>query len=102
MDLTQLMNQAKQMQDEMENKEKELEKKVYTATAGGGALTIKIRGNFSVEEVTIEKELLEATNKEMIEELIQITMNDALNQIKSAKESNVNDLAANLNLKGLF
>ena len=46
--MTNLMKQAQRMQRQMEEKTKELEEKQYTATAGGGAVSVTVSGKKEV------------------------------------------------------
>lgn len=39
-----LMKQAQKMQRQMEEQQKEMEEKEFEATAGGGAVTVKVSG----------------------------------------------------------
>ena len=49
--MTNLMKQAQRMQRQMEEKTKELEEKEYTASVGGGVVTVTVSGKKEVVSV---------------------------------------------------
>ena len=55
MNLNSLMKEAKKMQADMEKSQEELSSKEFEATAGGGAITVKVSGSKEIKEITIKK-----------------------------------------------
>ena len=53
-----LMKQAQKMQRQMEEQQKEMEEKEFEATAGGGAVTVKVSGKKEVLSVKYQDPLL--------------------------------------------
>ena len=51
-----LMKQAQKMQRQMEESQKELEEKEFTATAGGGAVEVTVTGKKEVTKVKLSEE----------------------------------------------
>ena len=74
--MTNLMKQAQRMQRQMEEKTKELEEKQYTATAGGGAVSVTVSGKKEVVAVKISPEAVDPDDVEMLEDLIVAATND--------------------------
>ena len=54
-----LMKQAQRMQRQMEEKQKELEEKQYSASAGGGAVTVTVSGKKEVLSVKLSEEVVD-------------------------------------------
>lgn len=81
-----LMKQAQRMQKQMEEKTKELEEKEWEATAGGGAVTVKVSGKKEVTSVKLSKEVVDPDDIEMLEDLIMAAVNEALRKME--EESN--------------
>ena len=54
MNLNQLMKEAKKMQSDMEKSQEELASKEFEATAGGGAVSVKVTGNKELKEIIIK------------------------------------------------
>ena len=58
MNLGNLMKEAKKMQADMEKSQTELASKEFTATAGGGAVTVKVSGEKMIKEIKVKPEVL--------------------------------------------
>ena len=65
-----LMKQAQRMQRQMEEKQKELGEKQYSASAGGGAVTVTVSGKKEVLSVKLSEEVVDPDDIEMLEDLI--------------------------------
>ena len=81
MNLNNLMKEAKKMQADMEKSQTELAQMEFTATAGGGAVTVKVSGNKVVKEIKIKEDVVDPEDVEMLEDLVLTCINDALNQV---------------------
>jgi len=81
-----LMKQAQKMQKQMEDSQKVLEEKEYTATAGGGAVEITVSGKKEVTKVKLAEEAVDPDDVEMLEDLIMAATNEALRKME--EESN--------------
>ena len=67
-----LMKQAQKMQKQMEESQKELETKEFTATAGGGAVEVTVNGKRELVKVKLEEEAVDPDDVEMLEDLIMV------------------------------
>lgn len=76
-----LMKQAQKMQKQMEESQRELEEKEFTASAGGGAVEVKVNGKREVLQVKLQEEAVDPDDVEMLEDLIMVAVNDALRQV---------------------
>ena len=83
MNLNQLMKEAKKMQTDMEKSQEELAAKEFEATAGGGAVYVKVTGNKELKEITIKKEVVDPEDVEMLQDLILTSVNEALRKVDS-------------------
>ena len=77
-----LMKQAQRMQRQMEDAQKELEMKEFTASAGGGAVTITVNGKKEVTSVKISPEAVDPDDVEMLEDMIAAATNEAFRQME--------------------
>ena len=75
-----LMKQAQKMQRQMEESQKALDEKEYTAAAGGGAVEVKMTGKKEITKVTIDPDAIDPEDVETLEEMIQIAVNQVLRQ----------------------
>lgn len=72
------------MQRQMEEGQKELETKEFTASAGGGAVEVTVTGKKEVVKVTLSEEVVDPDDIEMLQDLIVAATNEALKQAEDA------------------
>ncbi|MCI8519652.1 MAG: YbaB/EbfC family nucleoid-associated protein [Clostridia bacterium] len=89
MNINQLMKEAKKMQADMEKSQEELQAKDFEATAGGGAITVKVTGAKELKEIKINKEVVDPDDVEMLEDLILTCVNEALKKVDSAQSASL-------------
>ena len=82
MNMQQMLIQAQKMQREMQKKQAELEQKEFTISKGGAVIVV-VKGDKTISSISIDKDALDPENKEMIEELIALAINEAVEQIKA-------------------
>ena len=87
LNINQLMKEAKKMQADMEKSQAELATKEFDATAGGGAVYVKVTGEKKVKEITIKKEAVDPEDVEMLQDLILTCVNEALRKVDEAQAS---------------
>ncbi len=80
-DINSMMQQAQKMQEEMGKQMKEM---VVEASAGGGAVSVKMRGDFEVLELAISPELVKDGDVEMIQDLSVAALNEARRKIEES------------------
>ena len=73
-----LRKQAQRMQRQMEETTKELEEKQYTASSGGGAVSVTVSGKKEVVSVQLSEEVVDPDDIEMLQDLIVAATNEAL------------------------
>ena len=81
--------------------QKELEEKVWEASAGGGAVTVRVSGKKEIESVTLSPEVVDPEEVEDLQDLIMVCMNDILNQIEEANNEAVSSMTGGMNFGGL-
>ena len=84
-----LMKQAQRMQRQMEESQKELEEKEFTATAGGGAVEVSVSGKREVTKVKLQEEAVDPDDIEMLEDLIMAAANEAYRQLDEFSQSSM-------------
>ena len=85
MNINQLMKEAKKMQADMEKSQEELQIKEFEATAGGGAVTVKVSGGKQIKEIKLSKDVVDPDDIEMLQDLILTCVNEALRKVDSAQ-----------------
>lgn len=91
-----LMKQAQRMQRQMEENQKELEMKEFTAKAGGGAVEVTVSGKKEVLRVTLSEEVVDPEDIEMLQDLIVAATNEALRMAESANADLMNKMTGGL------
>ena len=89
MNINQLMKEAKKMQADIEKSQTELQAKEFDATAGGGAVSVKVTGSKEIKEVTIKKDVVDPDDVEMLQDLILTCVNEALRKVDSAQAASM-------------
>ena len=81
-----LMKQAQRMQREMEEKQKKLEESEFTATAGGGAVSVVVTGSKNLKSLTISPDAVDPDDVEMLQDMILVAVNEAVKQVDEESE----------------
>jgi DNA-binding YbaB/EbfC family protein len=96
-----LMKQAQQFQAKMTKLQEELGDRTVEATAGGGMVTVVANGRQEVVSVKIEPEVIDPADAEMLQDLIQAAVNDALTRAKNMVNEEMGKLTKGLNIPNL-
>ena len=82
MDLDNLMRGLGPIQETMQKAEQERAEASFAGKAGGGAVTIQLKGDLTITKVTIAPAAAAAATDDpsMLEDLVQVAVNDALKQ----------------------
>lgn len=98
MNINQLMKEAKKMQANMEKSQEELVAKEFEATAGGGAISVKVSGDKQIKEIKLQKEIVDSDDIEMLQDLIITCTNEALRKVDAAQQQQF----GKYNIPGMF
>ncbi len=98
--LKEMMSQAKDMQDQMEQK---LATTIVEATSGGGVVTVRMNGKKEVLKLKIDPAVMgsSAADLELLEDLIIAAVNEAGRRADDAMKSSVQNMMGGLDLPGL-
>ena len=98
MNINNLKKEAKKMQADMQKTQEELASKEFEASAGGGAINVKVTGEKVIKEIKINKDVVDPDDVEMLEDLILTCVNEALRKVDSAQ----NQEFGKFNIPGLM
>ena len=76
--MSNLMKQAQRMQRQMEEGQKEIESKEFTATAGGGAVEVTVSGKKEIIGIKLAEEIVDPEDIETLQDAIVAAANEAL------------------------
>jgi DNA-binding YbaB/EbfC family protein len=93
-----LMKQAGKMKEQMEKLQAEAGEKTVEATSGGGMVTVVAKAKGEIVSITIEPEIINDEDVEMLQDLIIAAVNDALTRGQSLMQEEVSKLAGGLGL----
>ena len=99
-DPNQMLAQMQKIQEQMEQTQAELDNEEVTASVGGGMVTVVATANQEIRAVTIQPEVLDPDDIDMLQDLIVSAVNDALQQGKALAEERMGALTGGLNLPG--
>lgn len=97
-----MIRQAQKMQNEISALQEEIEARDFTATAGGGAVTITMTGKKTIKSLEIKPEVVDPEDIEMLQDLIVSAINEAVNQVEETTETEMSKITGGVSLPGLF
>lgn len=89
MNINNLMKEAKKMQADLEKSQTELAAKEFEASAGGGAVTVKVNGQKQILSLALQKEVVDPDDVEMLQDLIVTCLNQAFKQVDDAQATSM-------------
>jgi DNA-binding YbaB/EbfC family protein len=101
MDFNKLMQQAAQMQQEMQKAQAELADQTVEASAGGGMVTVKVSGALEVKEIRIDPEAIDPDDPELLADTIVAAVNEGIRSAQSLMESRLGGMLGGLQGFGL-
>ena len=96
------IQQVQAMQRKMEQVQAELEEKEVEATAGGGAVCIKVNGKHEITSIVLKPEIVDPDDIEMLQDLIMVATNEAMRQMEELSSNEMGKVTGGLNIPGLF
>ncbi|MBN2072363.1 MAG: YbaB/EbfC family nucleoid-associated protein [Actinobacteria bacterium] len=97
-----MMKQARMMQKKMAEIQEELSGMEFEASAGGGAVRVKVNGDQEVLGIKINPGTIDAGDLEMLEDIVLVAVNDALKQSKEEAKKKMSGLTGGLSIPGIF
>lgn len=94
--IQQMMKQAQKMQSDVKNLQNELAATEYTETVGGGAVEIVMDGGKTIKSVNIKEEVIDPDDKEMLEELVMLAVNNVIAKIDKEADEKVGSITGGL------
>jgi DNA-binding YbaB/EbfC family protein len=97
-----MMKQAQKLQSKMLKMQEELAERTVETTAGGGMIKVVANGRQQILSLSIEKEVVDPEDVEMLQDLILAAVNDALNKAQEMVASEMGKLTGGFNLPGIL
>ncbi len=93
----QAMMRLKKMQKQMIEAQEKLESTVFTGTAGGGVVSVEVKGSHEVLSVVIDPEAA-SDDLEMVQDMIVLAINDANKKIEDETQKTMGAFGGGLGL----
>jgi DNA-binding YbaB/EbfC family protein len=98
MNINQMMKQAQQMQERLQQQMAEMR---VEATAGGGMVTVVVNGNKQIQSLKIDPEVVSKEDVEMLQDLILAAINDANRKADEQMNKQMSGMMGGMKLPGL-
>ena len=98
MNILDMMQQAKQMQERLQ---KQMADMRVDATAGGGMVTVVVNGAKQLQSLTLDPEVVSKEDVEMLQDLIVAAVNEANRKVDDRLGQSVSGLMGGLKIPGL-
>lgn len=94
----QFLKQAQSMQGKMQEMQEKLEASEFEGKSGGGMVVLKVNGKGDLKSISIDKSIIDAEEKEMLEDLIVAAYNDSKSKADAASEDSMSGALGGLAL----
>ncbi len=101
MNIGQIAKMAQQMQTQMAQAQQELAETTLEATAGGGAVRVVITGAQEVRSIEIDPSAVDASEVEMLQDLVVTAINEAINRSKELERERMGSIAGGMGMPGM-
>lgn len=99
--LNKMMKQLQQAQAAMAEEQEKLKDEVVEASAGGGMVKVKATGDQRITEVTVDPQVLDPDDVEILQEMLLAATNEALRASQQLAEQRLGGIAGGLGLPGM-
>lgn len=96
-----LIKQAQKLQEQMARVQEEAGNKIVEASAGGGMVTVEVNGRHELISVKIEPEVIDPSDVEMLQDLIQAAVNEGVRRAQEMMKEEVGKVTGGLGIPGL-
>jgi DNA-binding YbaB/EbfC family protein len=83
-DLSEIMRQAQQMQQRLQDAQAKMEELTAEGASGGGMVKVTLKGKGELHALTIDPSLMTPGDKEMVEDLVKAAHSDARRKLDEA------------------
>ncbi len=89
MEFDKILEEAQKMQAKIQKAQEEIANSEFVGEASNGLVKVTISGNLKVKEVKIDPTTVNKDDVEMLEELLMIAVNDALNKVEEKSQKSL-------------
>ena len=96
--MQQLMLKAQKMQQDVQRAQAELNERDFTASSGGGMVSVTVTGNKDVRSIVINPACVDPDDVEMLQDLVLTAVNEALRTATKTIEDEISKITGGLGL----
>lgn len=100
--MNQMIKQAQKMQEDMATLQQDLESREYSATSGGGAVSVTVDGKHLIKSIKISPDIVDPEDTEMLEDLLTVAVNEAISNAAKTADEEMGAITGGLNIPGMF
>jgi hypothetical protein len=97
-----MLRQAQQLQQRVARLQEEMASREVESSVGGGMVKVVANGKQEVVSITIEREVVNPEDTEMLQDLILSAVNDALKKSQEMVSAEMSKLTGGFKIPGLF
>lgn len=96
-----MIKQAQKMQEQMEEKQQELNDREFQGSAGGGAVDVVMNGKKEIITLTIKPEVVDPEDIEMLQDLVTAAVNETYRKVEEVTTAEMEKITGGLNVPGM-
>ena len=100
--MNEMLRQAQKMQQDMQEKQAELDARTYDVSAGGGVVKVKINGKKEILNINIDPEIVDPDDIETLSDILVAAVNEAIKKVDATNDAEMGKITGGLNMPGLF
>ncbi len=101
MNISKMMQQAKELQEKMGSMQEDLGAKRVTGSSGGGMVTATVNGRGELIGLALEDSIVNPNEVQMLQDLIVAAVNDGARKAADLSKSEMSKLTGGLNIPGM-
>ena len=102
MNFKEMMRQAQVLQNRVARLQEELAGRTVEATSGGGMVKAVVNGRSELVSISIDPEVVDPEDVEMLQDLVQAAVNEALSRARAMVEEEMAAVTGGIKIPGLF
>ena len=97
-----MIRQAQKMQEDMAQKQEELDAREYEVKAGGGVVSVKINGKKEILSIDIQPEIVDPDDVETLSDILVAAVNEAIKRVENTNNEEMAKITGNMSMPGMF
>ena len=97
-----MIKQAQKMQEDMAEKQAELDEREYDISAGGGVVGVKINGKREILSIDIKPEIVDPDDIETLSDILVAAINEAIKRVNDTNEKEMAAITGQMSMPGMF